>query len=216
MIYQDNPKKSLLSLREKKFVSSYSQLRNATQAALEAGYSPKSARNSGAALLKRPKIRAALNRIAKRDEGIVALKRRNILNKLGQSLDRDLSDFEDAKGHCITSLSELPKRVMAYVDGFEVIQQFGEDGEVVSQKIKVKLSSSAAAIELAMKHRGLFAAQKQDVNIHGTVTINWDNLFKSHRDDPDILDAYIVESSPKQITKAEKENRNEQEASDPV
>lgn len=191
MKYQDSPKKTILSDKEKKFISAFARLRNTTQAAIEAGYSPKSAGNSGASLLRKPKIRAALARIQARDEGIIALKRRNILNKLGQSLDRDLADFEDARGNCISKLSDLPKRVMPYVDGFEVIQQFNEEGDVVSQRIKVKLSSSAATIEMAMKHRGLFAAQKQEVNVQGTVTINWDNLFTSHRDDPNILDAYL-------------------------
>lgn len=189
-----------LTDKEQKFVKFFVELGGSgsgTEAVIRAGFSARTAGVTASKLMRKPKILKAIqslmDKVEDRNAGRIALTKRRILEKLSDSLNRDLADFEDKKGWCISKMKDLPKRVMAFVDGFKVKQFFDENGDITHQTIEVRLSPSAAAQEMAMKFRGLFKPEKHEV-AHSVQAdgFDWQRLYSPPpQEDP--IEAQILE-----------------------
>jgi phage terminase small subunit len=147
-----------LTPKQARFVAEYLIDLNATQAAIRAGYSEKTARAQGSALLTNPNVASAVeSRNAKRSEklGITAervLKEIELLafsdvadvvdNESGTLTIKNLRDIEPGARRTIESVQESPT-------------EFGI-------KRSVKLHSKVAALTLLVKHLGLEAPQKTE------------------------------------------------------
>jgi phage terminase small subunit len=170
-------KEKLLSERQERFVVEFATTANSRQAALNAGYSKKVASVMACRLLKNPAVVAALNRIKSKDEKKLELTRERVLAELSKGLFRDPAGMENGQGFVVTSLRDIPAELRTIIDGFEVTQQMGDDGEgnyvPISQKIKVKLVPKASVIDMGMKHLGAYAAEKQETK----VSLDWDQLY---------------------------------------
>ncbi len=169
-----------LTDKQRIFLYQYLVDSNSKRAAIAAGYSEKTATQKGAQLLQHPLIKAQLGKLQRQDVIKLELSREEILKQLYYACTRDVGDFEDENGQVHTSLRAIPERLRACIDGFEVEQQSFTDRETgettITQKIKVKLSPKLGAIDLAMKHKGLFAAEKHEVTVG---VFNWDALAKA-------------------------------------
>lgn len=77
-----------LTDRERQFCIEYAALPNPHHAALQAGYSDKSARSQGHQLLKRPKIRHAVNLCREKNELKAGVSQEDTLRKLKSIVDR--------------------------------------------------------------------------------------------------------------------------------
>ncbi len=159
--------------KQRMFVAEYmTNGYNATQAAIKAGYSKKVAQAQGARLIKQPLIARALKKLMGDALHKKGLEREAILEKVSQNLHRNLRDLADEKGIIVSNMNDIPERAYAYIDGFEVRQIFGQDGEVVGQTIKIKLSPNASVQDMAMKFIGAYAPEKHETK-H---SIDWDAL----------------------------------------
>jgi phage terminase small subunit len=73
--------------RQSQFVAEYTLTRNATQAAVAAGYSPRTARQTGSDLLSNPYIRALVAQHEAEAAKRLAVTRERVLAALGEAID---------------------------------------------------------------------------------------------------------------------------------
>jgi hypothetical protein len=121
-----------------------------------------------------------------------------VLQQLWFCVTRNADDFVDAEtGLLTTDIKKMSSRAKACIDGIEQVTKrwTDENGEEQSETTtKVKLTPKLGAVDLAMKHKGLFAAQQ----VEHTVTLDLTNLYASPQqllgeDVPDSIEQRILE-----------------------
>jgi phage terminase small subunit len=162
-----------MTQRQRRFVREYLIDCNATRAAIQAGYSKKTADRIGSRLLRNVEVSEA---VAKAEE--------TRLDRLGITADRVLREiarlsFVDPRKFfnddgTAKSISELDDDTAAALAGLEVLEKTGEDGSIVGTTKKFKLADKGANLERLGRHLGLFqrdAAPVSPLQV-GNVTIN--------------------------------------------
>ena len=141
-------------------------------AAIRAGYPEKSAGAMATKLLKNPIIKAYLGKIEREDVERLDLDREEVLRQLWYALTRKVTDFVDKNGE-IKNPNKMSERAQNVIDGLE--QEVFIDAETGNRRIKTKLrlSSKVSAIDMAMKHKGLFAPVEGKM-LH---QLDWDSLL---------------------------------------
>lgn len=138
-----------LSEKQKRFVDEYLVNLNATQAAIRAGYSERSAETIGYENLRKPQIAAE---IAKRQTNLqkkLGITQERVLNELAAIAFANAADFVqiDREGmFCITptcDLAEDKRRALATIKN-------GRNG------VEIKTHDKVRALEMLGKHLGLF------------------------------------------------------------
>jgi phage terminase small subunit len=183
---------SRMTLKERRFCLEYLVDYNATRAAVVAGYSEKTAAVQAAKLLKKPHIKSYVDKMEGELVEDVKLRKEDILTQLYYALTRTVDDFVGPDGD-VLPMSQMDVRAKSMIDGFE--QEVRIDGETGEKKIKtkVKLVGKLGAIELAMKHKGLFEADKHDHN--HKVSLDWDSLVRPiNPDEEDIIEGRIADA----------------------
>ena len=138
--------------RRKEFVAAYlANGRNATQAAITAGYSAKSARVTGPQLLLHPAIKDELARMAHAITSRMELSAERTLREIARIAYADARSLYDADGK-IKPMSEWSEDIAAAVASVESAEING--GAAMAHKIK--LWDKSAALEKAMKYLDLY------------------------------------------------------------
>jgi phage terminase small subunit len=150
--------------------------RNATQAAIRAGYSAANADVTGSKLLGNPKVKKFLD--AKTAEFIAKAE-----EEIGTTIPRVLREVEciayldpkqmfDENG-AVLPIGEIPEQLRRAIAGFEVVETFEWEGEGPNRRRvfsgylkKVKLVSKDSMLTLAARHLGM---------LHDTLTIKDDD-----------------------------------------
>jgi len=161
-------------------------------AAIRAGYSPKTADVKAQQLLKNPIIKAALGKLERLDVEKLELDRHEVLRQLYYCVTREARDFVDENGKLVTDVNKLPQRAQCAVDGIEQEIHYDSEGNEYI-KTKYKLVSKAAVLDMAMKHKGLFAPDQQEVR-H---VLDWDALCK-----PAAMPANVIETKALEVADA--------------
>jgi phage terminase small subunit len=125
--------------------------KNPTQAALDAGYSTKSAAEQGRRLLLHPKMRHELMlHTPSRVREIANIDAAWVLKELAVLWDVPLSELFDDLGR-LRPLTDIPEEAQKLISGFEVVevQVHGEDGEpdTLIRTGKVKLFDRLRVLE---------------------------------------------------------------------
>lgn len=145
--------------RRKLFVQHYIENgRNATQAAISAGYTERSARTRGAELVKDRNILAMIDEVTGKMEAITGLSLERTLRECARLAYSDPRNFYFADG-TLKPVSEWTDDMAATVASLEVLEEYegqGEDRKLVGYTKKLKLWDKNSAIEKAMKHLGAF------------------------------------------------------------
>ena len=84
-----------LTPKQQRFVQEYQVDCNATQAAIRAGYSPKSASVQGSRLLANAKVQAEVERLSMRKDAELGLSNERILHKIAQIAFSDDEETRD-------------------------------------------------------------------------------------------------------------------------
>lgn len=175
---------SLLSDKETMFVKEYLVDMNQSAAARRVGV--KNPSTYAGSLMKLPRIqKAILAHINHRAEKL-EITSEKVLQELAYSVFRDPLDLCDPKtGQLIVNdMRQIPKRMRSCMEGIEVEAFTNPETGEIRQKMKIKLTSKMAAMELAMKHLGLIEPVETNVK----VTVDWDKLYqdgsKSHQSTP--------------------------------
>ncbi len=193
---------------ETRFIAEYLVDYNASRAAKAAGYSSTSA---GTKLLAKPLIKQI---IAAKERQIVKkleLTSEEVLKQLYFAATRSAADFCDSTGKIITNIHLLDERAQNTIDGIEQTVFIDAEGNETI-KTKLKLVPKATAIDLAMKHKGLFASTKFEGEVKHT--LNWGDMAKPLEKDtadeieelinnPRLLPAPPLKYSPSEIIDGE-------------
>jgi hypothetical protein len=126
--------------------------------------------------MKIPLVKKAIQNLAKQDLKVRGLEREEILGELAKCLHRDIVGLQGGGKYIVTDLNQIPPELRAIIDGLEVYQNLDQEGNPVSQKIKIKISAKASAIDMAMKHAGLYAVEKHE-NLNKNVNLDITQLF---------------------------------------
>jgi phage terminase small subunit len=146
-----------LTPKQQRFVDEYLVDLNATQAAIRAGYSRKTAHSCGPRMLENADVaRAVAEAQAARAER-VHIKADDVLRELARIAFSDIRAFfnEDGSLKRPHELGADEAAALASLESFEEFAGKGDDRELVGYTRRVKLWDKKGALELAMRHLGL-------------------------------------------------------------
>jgi phage terminase small subunit len=149
-----------LTAKQKAFVDEYLIDLNATQAAIRAGYSIKTAEQVGYQQLQKTSVSEAITRAManrSRRTGITADRVLTELAKIGFANAADIINFNSAKVN-----DDVVRDDTACIQSVKVKTVPTEDGDITEREIK--LYDKKAALELIGKHLGMFK-DKVDITV---------------------------------------------------
>ena len=155
-----------MNVKQKRFCAEYLVDLNATQAAIRAGYSPASAWSIGYELLKKPDIRARIDKGIAEQERRTGINADRVLRELGRIAfvsAPDLVNMDDATLKEGASADDL-----AAIASVKVKTIPGPMGDGAEREIR--LADKLKALELIGKHLGMFT-DKVELNAVEAVQI---------------------------------------------
>lgn len=158
-----------LTPKQERFVEEYLVDLNATQAAIRAGYSPKSANEIAAENLAKPSIRARIDQAIAERSRRTGINQDRVIRELARIAlvnPRDVINFNEATVNEYASEDDL-----AAIQSVKVKSSSSENGEMIERE--VRLNDKIKALELLGKHLGMF---KDKVEISGAVDVGMDKL----------------------------------------
>lgn len=146
-----------LSAKQAKFVDEYLIDLNATQAAVRAGYSVKTAAQIGVENLKKPKVGTAIAEALTARSKRTAIDSDWVLTRLGDEAQADLADLYTDEGE-LRPIHEWPLIWrQGLVAGIEAVEEKDHNGKVIGVVRKVKLSDRIKRVEMIGRHVGVQA-----------------------------------------------------------
>lgn len=143
------------------FVEEYLKDLNATQAAIRAGYSAKTAGQIGDENLKKPKIAAAIEKAKAERSERTKIDADWLLTRLGNELEADIAELYDEHTGALKPVHKWPKIFrQGLVAGIDV-NQLTVDGRSVGEVVKVKLADRNAIKKMIGDHIGVQAFKQQ-------------------------------------------------------
>ena len=181
-----------LSPKQQRFVDEYLIDLNATQAAIRAGYSARTAAEMGYENLRKPQIVTAIAEARKSQQTRTLITADRVLLEVARLSFYDPRRFFRDDGSPL-GIHELDDDTAAALAGMDVIEQFegsGQDRQFVGYLKKYKLTDKGANLERLMKHLGLYERdneQKTDplTALLHTIAKTSGNAFAPVADDPD-------------------------------
>ena len=161
-----------MSLRPKhaKFVAEYLKDLNATQAAIRAGYSPKTARAQGSTLLTNPNIAAAVQAKTAKSFAHADLTAERVLEELRRLAFSDLRGLFDEAGNLVP-IHKLTDEQAASLASVEVIIKNAKAGDNQTDTVhKIRVWDKPKALEMLAKRFGLLIERVQH---EGGVELKW-------------------------------------------
>ena len=153
--------------RQERFVAEYLVDLNATQAAIRAGYSTKTAASIGYENLRKPEISAFVQATVQRHMAALDLSLERIIAEAARVGISDIRDLFDPETHAILEPHKLPENVARAVASFTVTTS------TVSNTItEVKFWNKLQALELVAKLKSLIN-QKLTVD----AGISWEQIL---------------------------------------
>jgi phage terminase small subunit len=176
-----------LTDKQTRFVDEYLLDLNATQAAIRAGYSPKTAKVIAHENLTKPYVAAAIQAKQAALQEKLGITIERVLNEIACSAFLDIADL-CAEDGSVLPLSQIPEAARRAIAGIEVSDLFegsGEDRKAVGTLKKIKLADKMAALDKLCKHLGMYAADnkqgdKAPAAIAATVTLSPEILEMIH------------------------------------
>ncbi len=163
------PKK--LTPKQDKFCQEYMIDLNATQAAIRAGYSKKTAKTIAGQNLSKLIIQEKLTKLNKKRQEDTGITAKKVLIEAGRIAFADVGLAFDDDG-CLLPMKEIPDEIRRAISGLEVMEVYqgkGKDREVIGYLKKVKFWSKDKQIEHLFRHLDLFekdnTSSRQDIII---------------------------------------------------
>lgn len=158
-----------LTPKQQRFVSEYLQDLNATQAAIRAGFSAKTAKQAGSRLLTNVDIAAQIKSATAEQLGAADLSAVKTKQAIGLQVDRDIRQLFDESGNLIP-IHKLSREAAAMIASFEIVKRNITAGDgAVDVLHKIKLEDRKGYVEMAAKHFGLLE-EKVAHSGHLTIT----------------------------------------------
>lgn len=165
-----------LTKKQEMFVKEYLVDLNATQAAIRAGYSTKTAGVIGVENLRKPLIQTAIQRAMGERSARVELTADNVLRELRDLVFHNPKNYYDQNGKLL-AIKDMPDEVAKTVHSVKILKtefNASADGDDIDlepvQTVEVKGIDKLKAIEISMKHLGILT-EKYDINADATLNI---------------------------------------------
>lgn len=153
-----------MTLKQERFVEEYLIDLNATQAAIRAGYSPKTANEQGARLLAKVSIQAAVSKAQAERSRRTGINQDRVLLELAKVAFLNPVDVIDMDGATIRG--EANRDDTACIASVKVKTIPTDDGQITEREVKVY--DKLKALELLGKHLGMFTDK---VKVDGAVPV---------------------------------------------
>jgi len=164
-----------LTPKQQRFVDEYLVDLNATQAAIRAGYSPKTAKQAGHEALTKPDVQAAVSAAQEKRSQRTGITADVVLGELLRLARVDIGEAFDESGNLLP-VRDMPEDVRRAIAGIDVAEEgprlrMNEDGTVdeppVTTVRKVRFWDKRGALELLGKHLGLFVQRVEHTGKDG-------------------------------------------------
>ena len=153
-----------LTPKQQRFVDEYLIDLNATQSAIRAGYSPKTAEQGAAQLLRNIKVQEKITELQNARNERVEVDQDYVLNRLIQVDQLDIIDILDNTGN-FKPINEWPKEWRLNLSSFEIVET-AEGGFVK----KIKFPDKVKNLELLGSHIKVGAwMNKQTIDLSGNL-----------------------------------------------
>ncbi len=143
---------------QEQFCIEYIRLRHGERAAINAGYSPKTARVQASQLLTRLNIRYRIRDLLDEQFKRLKLSADYVLTELHKLSSVDIRDAYDEEGN-LKPVHELPEHIAKAVASIETEELFdgqGKDKEHIGTAKKIKFYDKKGVLELLGKHYKLY------------------------------------------------------------
>lgn len=144
-----------LTAKQQRFVAEYLIDLNATQAAIRAGYSEKTAYSVGHENLKKPDVQAGIQAAMKSRSDRTKIDADWVLQRLAAQAEADMAELFDDHG-ALRPVKDWPevwrKGLVAGVDVFEEFAGQGAERQSIGFTKKIKLADRLKNLELIGKH----------------------------------------------------------------
>lgn len=165
-------REGVLGEKQLRFVEQYLVDLNATQAAIRAGYSKKTASSQGHRLLRNAEVQKAIEAGRKAQSAASGVTVQRVIQEMATIAFVDPRSLFDEAGNPIP-IPQLPENVARAISGFEVDETFlgsGKDGELpmrVRTK-KLKLWDKGRQLDALLKHLGADADKPEQPEMRVT------------------------------------------------
>ena len=149
--------------QQKRFVEEYLIDLNATQAAIRAGYSPKTANEQGNRLLTNVSVQTELNKQMAKRSRRTGVTQDRVVRELAKIAFLDMTQVVDDHGRIRDDATPEDR---ACIESIKYKSSSSDQGESVEREVKV--ASKLKALELLGKHLGMYSDK---LNIEGAVPI---------------------------------------------
>lgn len=159
-----------LTPKRKLFCREYLKDLNGAQAAIRAGFSPRTAREQASQLLTIPAIKEKIEAMSEKRAKKVEVEADDILLELQRLGHADVRAMYDDAG-CVKQPKDWPEAIARAVASIEVEELFegkGQDRKWIGYTKKVKFWNKPQALELMGKHKKLFTDK---LEVTGNVTL---------------------------------------------
>lgn len=157
------------AMRER-FIAHYVRSLNATEAALAAGYSPKTAKAQGSRMLTRVDVAAEVARLTRKHLDKAELTAGRVLEEIRRIAFSDPRSLFDLAGN-LKPIHQMTTEEAASIASFEVVKKNVTAGDGVTDTVcKVKVWDKAKALEMAAKH---FALLTDRIAVDGPIQLAW-------------------------------------------
>lgn len=150
----ESPRKSKpLPPRRAAFVREYLVDLNGTQAAIRAGYAPKSAGQTADDLLRIPQVAAEVAEAMAKRAVRTEITQDRVIKEVARIAFLDIRKLFDANG-AMKPIHDIDDETAAALASIECLE-VGEEGVAVGVLKKLKLTDKKGALELLMRHMGM-------------------------------------------------------------
>lgn len=174
-----------LTAKQERFVEEYLVDLNATQAAIRAGYSKKSAFIIGHENLRKPKVAEAVEKAQSERSKRTQVTQDRVLLELARVGFSDLRRVLTSGGG-LSDPREWDDDTAAAISSFEIVTKPGgvdeEGNREIEHVAKVKVWDKNSALEKMGKHLGMFIDRSE---VMGGLNINVISKFGNESDDPE-------------------------------
>lgn len=138
----------------------------------------------GPRLLKRADVQQAIRAVMAPTLKKLEVSREDVLQRLIHLCLRTTEDFFDSENNLLPP-SQITERGKCCVNGIKQRTYYDREGNPTHSDLEYKLVPNEVAVDLAMKHKGLFAPTKGEVevNVNGPV-VNLEDMVKAFESRP--------------------------------
>jgi phage terminase small subunit len=168
--------KTSLSAKQQLFVAEYLIDLNATQAAIRAGYSVRTARRVGSLNMTKHDIRAAIDAAIEEQKKRIGITADEVIREMVLIGMADMKDFVriDEGGFIqalpLDTLAEGKSRIIKKVKEKRVIKSTPEGDQILDSTYEFELCDKVKSLEMLGRHLGILN-EKHDVDVKQHITI---------------------------------------------